>query len=411
MHLYDLPLVFVLVGLGLYVVLAGADFGAGFWQLTAGAGKKGEEVREHAHRSMSPVWEANHVWLIFVLTVLWTAYPVAFGSIASTLSVALFVAGLGIVFRGAAYALRSGTTGGREQRRVDTAFALSSLLTPFALGAALGGVASRRVPVGNAAGHLFSSWLNPTSLAIGVMGVATGTYLAAVYLSADARRLGEADLERRFRARALGAGVVTGALAVAGIVVLHSDAHRLYAGLVEGEGLPALVVSALAGLATLVLVYTRRFELARYGAVVAVGAIVAGWGLAQYPNLLPGLTVRQAAASHEVLVAVVIAVLVGAALLFPSLGTLFRLVLRGHLDHARPEDEPERAARTAELARPSLYARAAAALLIAGAGLLNVADPGWAHAIGATCLVAFVAVAFRAALPLGGHMAGGTDGR
>ena len=400
MHLYVIPLLFVLVGLGLYVVLAGADFGAGFWQLTAGGEKAGAEVREHAHRSMAPVWEANHVWLIFVLTVLWTAYPVAFGSIASTLSVALFIAGIGIVFRGAAYALRAGTSGIREQRRVDTAFALSSVLTPFALGAAVGGIASRRVPVGNAAGHLFSSWLNPTSIAVGALGVATGAYLAAVYLSADARRLGEEELERRFRARALGAGLVTGALAVAGLVVLHSDAHRLYSGLVQGDGLPALIVSALAGLATLGLVWARRFELARFGAVVAVGAVVAGWGLAQYPDLLPGLTVKQAAASHDVLVAVVVAVLGGAALLFPSLGTLFRLVLRGRLDFARPEEEHPPPRTGAEPARPALQARAAAVLLVAGVAFLNVAESGWAHAIGATCLVAFVAVGFRPALPL-----------
>jgi cytochrome bd ubiquinol oxidase subunit II len=411
-HLYDLPLGFILAGLVLYVVLAGADFGAGFWQLTAGGGEEGEEVREHAHRSMAPVWEANHVWLIFVITVMWTAYPRAFASIASTLSVALFIAGLGIVFRGAAYALRSGTAGGREQRRVDTVFAVSSIITPFALGTAVGGIASRRVPVGNAKGDLVTSWLNPTSVLIGVLAVAAGAYLAAVYLSADARRLGEADLERRFRARALGAGVVSGALAVAGLVVLHSDAHALYAELVQGDGLPALIVSGLAGIGTLALVYTRRFELARYSAVVAVGAIVAGWGLAQYPLLLPGLTVKQAAASDDVLVAVVIAVLAGVLLLFPSLGILFRLVLRGRLDFARPEQEPAPSAGPAEPARPGLYARVAGALLIAGFGFLTIAEPGWAHAIGATCLMAFVVVGFRAALPaLGGDVAGGSDGR
>src|SRR5713101_4282209 len=104
-----LPLVFSLAGLGLYTVLAGADFGAGFWQLFAGRGMQAERVREHAHHSMAPVWEANHVWLIFVLTVFWTSYPTAFGSIASTLAAPLFIAAIGIIFRGAAYALRSGT--------------------------------------------------------------------------------------------------------------------------------------------------------------------------------------------------------------------------------------------------------------------------------------------------------------
>ena len=109
MHLYDIPIVFVLVGLALYAVLGGADFGAGVWQLLAGSGPRATRIRDHAHHSMGPVWEANHVWLIFVLTVFWTAYPVALGSIASTLVVPLFIAGIGIVFRGAAYALRAGT--------------------------------------------------------------------------------------------------------------------------------------------------------------------------------------------------------------------------------------------------------------------------------------------------------------
>src|SRR2546430_8665506 len=139
MHLYELPLIFALIGLALYTVLAGADFGAGAWQLTAGRGRDATRIREHAHNSMAPVWEANHVWLIFVLTVLWTAYPAAFGSIASTLSVPIFAAGLGIVLRGAAYALRSGTSTPGQVRTIDMVSAVSSVLTPFALGTAVGG--------------------------------------------------------------------------------------------------------------------------------------------------------------------------------------------------------------------------------------------------------------------------------
>src|SRR3979411_1338439 len=129
MHFYELPLLFALVGLALYTVLAGADFGAGVWQVAAGRGPGGERLRDHAHHAIAPVWEANHVWLIFVLTVVWTAYPEAFGSIASTLSIPLFIAGLGIVFRGAMYALRTGVRSQRESRTIDTVFAVSSLLT------------------------------------------------------------------------------------------------------------------------------------------------------------------------------------------------------------------------------------------------------------------------------------------
>ena len=153
MVLKALPLAFVLAGLALYTALAGADFGAGFWQLFAGRGERAAGIRAHAHRSMGPVWEANHVWLIFVLTVFWTSYPRAFGSIASTLAVPLFIAALGIILRGAAYALRAGASGAGESGVIDTIFSVSSVLTPFALGAAIGAIATGRVPVGDANGQ------------------------------------------------------------------------------------------------------------------------------------------------------------------------------------------------------------------------------------------------------------------
>jgi cytochrome bd ubiquinol oxidase subunit II len=400
MHLFELPLIFVLIGLILYVVLAGADFGAGAWQLTAGQGAGAARIRSHAHDSMAPVWEANHVWLIFVLTVVWTAYPAAFGSIASTLSVPLFIAAIGIILRGAAYALRAGTTTRGGLRAVDTVFALSSILTPFALGAAVGGIASRRVPVGNAAGHLFSSWLNPTSILIGVLAVVSSAYLAAVYLSADAVRLGEPELARQFRARALAAGTIAGAIALGGLAVLHSDAAPLYRHLTDGGGLVALVVSILAGVCTLVLVWQSRFEPARYTAALAVAAIVAGWALAQRPVLLPGLTIEQAAAPHDTLIAVVVAVIAGAAILFPSLALLFRLVLHGQLDHTDPAlADTRRGGVVLSTSRPGLPARSAGACLIAGVAFLTVASAGWAHAVGVICLLGFIVLGFIAVAP------------
>ncbi len=390
-----LPMVFVLIGLALYTVLGGADFGAGFWQLLAGRSARGERVREFAHRSMAPVWEANHVWLIFVLTVFWTAYPRAFGSIASTLAVPLFVAALGIVYRGAAYALRAGAASERESGWIDTIFSLSSILTPFALGAAIGGIATDRVPVGNAAGGLFSSWLNATAVVVGLLSVATSAYLAAVYLAADAARDGERELEQEFRVRALAAGVVAGAVAVAGIFVVDTDSHALFHSLLAGRALAAVVVSAAAGLATLAFVWTRRFEWARYGAALAVAAITAGWALARWPTILPGLAVRQAAAPHDTLVAVVVAVLAGGAILFPALAFLFRLALSGRFRAA--ETEPAEAGRRPIGAvRERLLARAAAACLIAGFGMLNVADAPWAHGLGVAAFVAFVVLAFPA---------------
>jgi cytochrome bd ubiquinol oxidase subunit II len=399
MHLYELPLIFVLIGLVLYTVLAGADFGAGFWQLFAGRGQGGVRVRDHAHDSMAPVWEANHVWLIFVLTVTWTAYPTAFGSIASTLSVPLFIAAIGIILRGATYALRAGTSTHREQRTIDAVFAVSSILTPFALGTMVGAIASRRVPVGNAAGGMFSSWTGATSILVGVLAVATSAYLAAVFLAADAARGGDAELERRFRARALGAGIAAGAVALVGIAVLHGDAHPLYHHLLRGTALATTIVSILAGIATLGLVLRSRFETARYTAALAVAAVIAAWALAQSPILLPGLTVREAAAPHDTLVVVTVAVLGGAVILFPSLGLLFRLVLHGRLDH-----DAERAARPLPVApallsasASGLLARVAGACLLAGFGFLTIAEAGWAHAVGVFALFGFMVCGVAAA--------------
>jgi cytochrome bd ubiquinol oxidase subunit II len=398
MHLYALPLVFGLVGLALYTVLGGADFGAGFWQLVAGKGTQAEEIRDHAHHAMAPVWEANHVWLIFVLTVIWTAYPAAFGSIASTLSIPLFVAGIGIVLRGGAYALRAGTATPSEQRRVDTVFALSSVLTPFALGTVIGGVASARVHLGNPGGSLVSSWLNPTSITIGLLAVASAAYMAAVFLSGDAERDGHRQLAERFRLRALAAGVAAGVLALAGIVVLRFDAHRLFTHLTQGAGLPALIVSLLAGITTLVLIWRRRYEPARYTAAFAVASTIAGWGLAQQPLFLRDLTIQQAAAGHDTQVAIVVAVLAGGVILFPSLALLFRLTLGGQLGRAQaaPEERTTRGARPIPASARS--ARVAAAALLAGIGFLTVADTGWAHAIGVACFFVFLAFGYRAVL-------------
>jgi cytochrome bd ubiquinol oxidase subunit II len=375
-HLYELPLFFALIGLVLYAVLAGADFGAGLWQLFSGRGSRGVRIRDHAHNSMAAVWEANHVWLIFVLTVVWTAYPEAFGAIASTLSIPLFIAAVGIIFRGGAYALRAGVS----------------------------------TPPGNAAGDLASSWLNPTSILIGVLAVVTAAYLAAVYLAADAVRLGKSDLARGFRVRALGTGVVAGAIALGGLAVLHADVPSLYDGLVSGDGLVALVISILGGVTTLALVWVGRYEPARYSAAAAVAAIIAGWALAQRPTFLPGLTIQEAAAPDDTLIAIVVAVVVGAAILFPSLGLLFKLVLGGRLDYVEstpPSTTPRRAVLSASA--PGLLARSAGACFVAGLGFLTVADADWAHAIGIASLFAFILLGFFAVAPSELARAGAED--
>ncbi|MFL5865464.1 MAG: cytochrome d ubiquinol oxidase subunit II [Solirubrobacteraceae bacterium] len=399
MFLKTLPLVFILAGLVLYTVLGGADFGAGLWRPLSGRGEQGERIRDHAHHSMGPVWEANHVWLIFVLTVAWTAYPTFVGSVASTLAVPFFIAALGIIMRGASYALRSAVSTGRELQIVDGTFAVASLVTPFALGTMAGAIAAERVPVGNAAGDAFSTWTGPVSILVGALAVMFSAYLAAVYLAADAVRQGDAELAEAFRTRALAAGIAAGVVAVAGLFVLHADAYSLYTELLHGAALAVLIVSLLAGAAALGLVAIRRFEPARYVAALAVAAVIAGWAFARYPVLLPGLTVSQAAAPHDTLVAVVVAVLAGGAILFPSLALLFSLLLRGHLGEPGTSAEPEGSMAARPPRSTPLQARAAVALLIVGVGFLNAADAGWAHVIGVFALFGFILSGFAAIVP------------
>jgi cytochrome d ubiquinol oxidase subunit II len=391
--LAEFPAVLTLVGLAAYAVLGGADFGAGFWQLLGGRGERDKALREHAHHAMGPVWEANHVWLIFVLVVCWTAYPTAFGSIASTLAVPLFIAGIGIILRGTAYAMRSGAGSAREQRRIELVFACSSILTPFALGAVIGGIASGRVPVGNAKGDLLTSWLNPTSLVLGVIAVATAAYLAAVYLAADAVRIDRPELELAFRTRALVMAVIAGAAALAGLAVVHSDADRIWDGLTSGAGLVAVIASAVAGAATVAFVVSRRYGPARVTAATAVAAIVAGWGLAQRPQFLPGLTIEQAAAGRSVLVATIVSLALGALILVPSLGLLYSLLLRGHFDEEPPRRSEARVPAVAPRRELPLLPAAGLCLVVGVAATIPF-DSAWGRIIGVPFLLAFVALGF-----------------
>jgi cytochrome d ubiquinol oxidase subunit II len=363
---------------------------------------------------MGPVWEANHVWLIFVLVVCWTAYPVAFGSITSTLAAPLLIAAIGIIFRGAAYALRG--VGGTS-RAAENLLGLSSVLTPFALGTAVGAIAVGRVPVGNAAGNQVTSWLSPAPVLVGALAVAFSGYLAAVFLAADSVRYGDAALAAGFRRRALVAGVLSGGLALAGLLVMRGSGLDL----TRGAALALVCVSGAAGVATLALCLASRFGLARLTAALAVAAVVVGWAAAQAPRFLPGMTVAQAAAGMSTLVALVITVCCGLAVLIPSLALLFVLFLRGRLDtpesRAPGETPPEEAAGlSASAASPAARAGAAggrrgsagplgaAALLglAAGAGLLVFTDPPWTHVLGvAGLLLSAVAVFALTATPPG----------
>jgi len=318
------------VSITAYAVLAGADFGAGVWDLFAGGTVNGMRQRRRIAASIGPVWEANHVWIIFALVILWTAFPPVFAAITTTLYVPLTLVAFGVIVRGSSFALRKAAPDFALKRVFGPGFALASLLTPFFLGTVVGAMASGRVPAGIARGNVLFSWTGPTSLLGGVLAVAGCAYLAAVYLCVDARRNQEADLVEVFRKRALIAGALCAVTVLAGIDVVRLDAPRLYAGLL-GPGLPLLLSSVGMSAASLILLWRRAFALTRVLAAGAVVTVLWAWGVAQYPDLLVGsTTVAQAAAPAATLTALLIAIAVGAALVLPSLGLLFWMVRLPH---------------------------------------------------------------------------------
>ncbi len=328
----DLTVAVLILALAAYAALGGADFGAGFWDLTAGGAHRGARLRGLLHRSMGPVWEANHVWLIVVLVVTWTCFPRAFGPLMETLYVPLFLAAVGIILRGAAHALRGEAVSISEARALGAVFALSSVLTPFFLGCTIGAIASGRVPAEADPTVPFSSWTGKTSLWCGALAVVLGAYNAAVFLAADSVRAWAPDLTAAFRRRALGAAAVAGAMAIGGLLVIRADAPQLYDSLISGPGLAMVVASTAVGVLTLWLVWAGRFEIARYSSGIAVGAMLAAWALAQRPYFLPGqLTLRGAAADETTIVATLIALLVGLIVIVPAIGLLWRLTLKGRL--------------------------------------------------------------------------------
>ena len=334
----DVVALILMVGITAYALFGGADFGAGFWDLTAGGAARGRAPRSVISHSIGPVWEANHVWLIFCLVVLWTAFSEAFASIMLTLFVPLSIAALGIVFRGSAFAFRKEVTRTSSQRNFGAAFATSSVIVPFCMGAVAGAIASGRVPAGGKAGDPWSSWINPTSILGGVLAVTVCAYLASVYMVWDARRLGHDDMVEYFRRRAVVAAIVTGVVALAGIFVLHADAIYVFHGLTS-RALPLVILSALCGLGSLVLLLRGNHSWARLLAMGAVATVVLGWGVAQYPYILPtSMKLSAAAAPDATLWSVVIVFLIAAVVILPSLGLLYYLDQRDLL--AVPTAEP-----------------------------------------------------------------------
>jgi cytochrome d ubiquinol oxidase subunit II len=322
----------------LYALFGGADFGGGVWHLLAGGGPRAARRRALIAEAIAPVWEANHVWLILVVVVLFTGFPTAFAEISTRLHAPLLALLLAIVARGAAFAFRS-ATGDRpmEERRFGAAFAVASVAAPVLLGMIVGALASGRLlPVtGDAPAPSLSwrgPWLSPFAVSTGLFTLALFSFLAAVYLTVDASRdagtdAARAELEEDFRRRAIASGVLCGALALATFLLAGEGAPLVRRGLTaRGWSWPLHAATAVAALTALGALVRRRFRLARLAAASQVALVVLGWGASQYPFIItPAVTLQSASAPAATQRLLLLALAIGAIVLFPSLRLLLRV--------------------------------------------------------------------------------------
>ena len=331
--------VLLLVTIAGYALFAGADLGGGIWDLLAGGDKRGAAPREEIDASVTPVWEGNHVWIIFGLVVFWTGFSSAFSAVTIALFVPLALSLLGIVLRGVGFAFRHEAESLATKRLYGAMFAASSLITPFFLGTAVGAVATGAVPA-NPGGNVLSAWTSPTAVVTGLLFVATCAYIGGIYLVTDCDRRRRPDMANYFRRRSLAAGLVAGVLAAVNLVLLRESAPYTWSRLF-GPALPAVVVSVVGGIAALVLLLSNRPHLLRGAAALAVVGVVAGWGVAQYPWILPGaLTLAESSAPISTQLAL-FAVL-GLAVLFvlPGFVWLYWLQQHGQLHESQPPPVP-----------------------------------------------------------------------
>jgi cytochrome d ubiquinol oxidase subunit II len=329
----DLVAAILWIGVTLYAVFGGADFGGGMWDLLAGQSERGERARRLIDHSIAPVWEANHVWLIFVLVVLWTAFPTVFSAIMTTLYIPLALAALGIVLRGAGFAFRHALPG-PVRRPATRVFGISSVLTPFFLGTVVGAVASGEVPA-EGGGDPTASWTGALPLLTGVMFVALAAYIAGVFLVQDADAAGDEDLHRYFLQRSLVMAVIGGAAAAAGIFALQEHARYVYDGLTSWPGIFLVIGSGICGLVALVLLVTGRSLnwVMRPAAVGAVVTVIWGYFAAAFPYMLPtDVTISDAAAVSDILTVVIVVFGAAAVLVIPSLILLYVLSQRQALE-------------------------------------------------------------------------------
>ncbi len=317
----------VVVALNAYVVLAGADFGGGVWDLFA-RGPRRDRQRDLIAHAIGPVWEANHVWLILVVVLLFTCFPPVFSRIAIALHIPITLILLGIVLRGSAFTFRS--YGGDDvptQRRWGRLFATASLVTPLLLGVAVGTIAAGRVRPPTGAGFVtdyIKPWLSLFTASVGVLTLLLFAFLAAVYLTLEAD---EGEVREDFRRRALGSGVAVFLAAMLTLALAWQEAPLVWNGLVTApRAIPVHLLTGASASLALWALWRRRYALARAAAVAQISFILWGWALAQFPWLLPpSLGIAEAAAPAITLKLTLGALALGAAVLFPSLFYLFRV--------------------------------------------------------------------------------------
>ncbi|MER7948578.1 cytochrome d ubiquinol oxidase subunit II [Streptomyces sp. NPDC096079] len=333
----DLIAVVLLLAVAAYACAGGTDYGAGFWDLTAGGAERGRRPRWLIDHAMAPVWEVNNVWLIFVLVIMWTGFPLLFQTVFSAMWLPLALASMGLVLRGAGFAFRKPSRRLAGRRLYGAVFAVSSVVTPFFLGAAVGGVASGRVAPGTAASA--DAWSNPTSIMFGLVAIATTAFLGAVFLTGDARRFDAPDLVGYFRHRALS---TLGALTVLSVItgfVTHEDSPYVWHGLSHGLGLLFVVVAGVAALATAWLLLRTPGTWVRVTAVGVVASAVIAWGMAQRPYLVPtSLTVADAAGAPATLTWLAIVTLVALVLVVPAVVFLYWLDTHEELEELADTD-------------------------------------------------------------------------
>ncbi len=317
-----------LASLTIYVLGGGADFGGGVWDLFA-RGPRARQQRDTIADAIGPIWEANHVWLILVVVLLFFAFPMAFAAMATALHVPLTLMLIGIVLRGSAFTFRTyDDRSDRAQRRWGRTFAMASVVTPVMLGVCVGAIASGEIRVdpesGGVATDFISAWLRPFPFAIGFFTLALFAFLAAVYLTLEAR---DPELRDDFRRRALAAAVAVGVLAFLSLFLSVEGAPLVREGLLGSWwSLPFHLVTGTVAVAAIWALWTRRFALARALAIAQATLILWGWGGAQFPYVVPpDLTLANTAAPDRVLRLLLVALAAGAVLLLPSLWYLFRV--------------------------------------------------------------------------------------